>query len=248
MVNESQIEDTRFWKKWSAAGAVGNIDDAYRRKYPQWDSFNGFLNDISAGDLYLEITARLMIEEYGLPVELLEAALKKGRPKSPRSSIDCLDDLKKGIFAKFKPYELPDFEKKFPLMPEEDSPFRLEDNFMKPYKFPLMPLEAAPGEPTPQHYVVSDRLTGKIAGVVDKLPEGAQPSTDKSAGEYFLSLYGLDYSPISEQRAKEIRVDMGRSNIADQIRREMRQRDDRLERGDEVKRFIKRTEKAKDYE
>jgi hypothetical protein len=30
MVNQSKVNDPRFWKKWRESGAVGTIDDAYR--------------------------------------------------------------------------------------------------------------------------------------------------------------------------------------------------------------------------
>jgi hypothetical protein len=79
MVNQSKAKDQRFWKVWRASGAVGTIDDAYRRQFSEWDNYQNLLKNVNAGYLTSEPGARKMVEEHGLPVAKLEAALETGR-------------------------------------------------------------------------------------------------------------------------------------------------------------------------
>ena len=81
MPNESKIKDPRFWAKWRASGAVGDIDSYHRIKFPKWDDYQILLGNVRAGFLTSEPAARAMVVEHGLPARLLQAALLEGRPK-----------------------------------------------------------------------------------------------------------------------------------------------------------------------
>ena len=78
MVKQSKKKDPRFWRNWKKSGALGTMEDSWRRKFPQWNRFEMLLRNVKAGYLHLEDSARDMVEEYGLPVTQLDSALKVG--------------------------------------------------------------------------------------------------------------------------------------------------------------------------
>ena len=88
-VNQSKINDPRFWKLWRDSGAVETIEDAYKRN-PEFETYLGKVNLIRRGYMGYETEARQLAEQNGIPLKALEEALPIGREKEYIRKVDSV--------------------------------------------------------------------------------------------------------------------------------------------------------------
>ncbi|MCD4759521.1 hypothetical protein K8R33_01385 [archaeon] len=86
MVNQSKANDPRFWKKWRDSGAVGTIEDTWKRN-PHFENYIRKVGFVEGGLMSFESEARQLAEQYGLPLQALEVALPIGRQKESERKI-----------------------------------------------------------------------------------------------------------------------------------------------------------------
>jgi len=91
MVNQSKAKDPRFWKKWRASGAVGTIEDAWKRN-THFETYMRKVRFVEDGIMGYESETRQLAEQHGLPLQALEAVLPVGRQKEYARKVRFVED------------------------------------------------------------------------------------------------------------------------------------------------------------